>query len=355
MKEKRQRCLFLVALGLVLVLTAVMLLVKSCNQQNAGAETLYLPRAGRLIGISLPEETDAWTRDGALLQKTLTALGYRVNLTYGDGTPQTQNAQLADMITEGADCLVVAPTDSTALRVSGEAAKEKGIPLVSYDTLLMDTLGISGFVGFDYLEMGKAVGQYVVNRLQLDTAEKTPSLELLMGAPEDYNALLFHEGIVSVLAPYWDNGSLETPSRRLAFEDTCLSADSQELGAQVTLSRFAKHYPDSPPDVILCGSDTIAAGVLDALASRNYPGDTRPIVTGLGATSQGLQNLANDAQQVTVEPKRADLAKKCSGMIDYLLFGAQPAWTMGSVSNHAQEIPSAPCAFQLIDITNLPS
>ena len=345
----------LIVSALALLMLVLMVVLVTCQPgDNAEGEpvptTVSLPRQERLVGVCLPQENDAWTVTGNYLQSQLTALGYQIKLVYGDGTAQSQNTLLLALMEQGADCLVVTPIDSSAMTEAQNAALEKKIPILSYGTLLMDTEAVAGYICYDYQEMGASVSRYIEEKLSLSTAEKENrryTLELFMGAPEDYNAILLHKGILSELEPYLAAGVLECKSRRIAFEDSCIPEWSQLSAEKACTGRLENKYEGTAPDICICASDSIAAGVISSLEKAGVT--DFPLVTGNGATEKGMENLKAGKQALTVRTDPADPAKACCAMVDMVLFGVTPQFTVGEVLNNVTNVPTAFCGFTLVD------
>src|SRR3712207_7385400 len=71
----------------------------------------------------------------------------------GDNTP-TQSQQVDQMITKGAEALIIAAIDGTALSGQLQAAADAGIPVIAYDRLIRDTENVDFYVTFDNEEVG---------------------------------------------------------------------------------------------------------------------------------------------------------------------------------------------------------
>ena len=92
------------------------------------------------VGVAMPtQSSERWIADGANMKKQLEEKGYVVDLQYAEDDVQAQVNQIENMITNGANCLVIAAIDSSALVNVLEKAKTAGIPVIAYDRLLMDT------------------------------------------------------------------------------------------------------------------------------------------------------------------------------------------------------------------------
>lgn len=339
----------LIIAGGALAALALILVVLFCllPGKESVPDPIILNREDKLVGICLPDESDAWLTAGKQLKKELTEVGYQIELCYADGTAQTQNRLLLELMDKGADCLVVAPVDSAVMTEASQAALEKKIPILSYGSLLMDTAAVAGYICYDYQGMGEEIGRYVVQKLSLQNAERDDKIytaELFMGSPEDYNAVLLHKGIMNVLSPYLEAGVLECKSRRTDFEDCCIQDWSAAEAERLTGNRL-KNYLGVAPDVCICASDSIAAGVIRGLEANALTG----FVTGNGATEEGLANLKAGKQGLTVRTDPSSPAKLCAAMADLAVFGAAPDFALGEVFNNVVAVPTALCPFTLVD------
>ena len=97
-------------------------------------------KEGGKVGVAMPtQSSERWIKDGGNMKEKLEAMGYEVDLQYAEDDVQMQVSQIENMIAADADCLVIAAVDSGALTTVEAQAKEKGIPIIAYDRLLMDT------------------------------------------------------------------------------------------------------------------------------------------------------------------------------------------------------------------------
>ncbi len=79
--------------------------------------------------VSLPTEADAqWSRGGDALKTELVARGYAVDLQFAAGDARTQGSQVQNMLTKGADAVVVAPVAAGDLAAPLEVANGDGVP-----------------------------------------------------------------------------------------------------------------------------------------------------------------------------------------------------------------------------------
>src|SRR3954468_2521843 len=101
------------------------------------------------VGVAMPTQTsERWIADGKAVKEQLEDKGYKVDLQYaGDDIP-TQSQQIDQMITKGADLLILASIDGTALATQLQAAADAKIPVIAYDRLIRDSENVDFYVTF---------------------------------------------------------------------------------------------------------------------------------------------------------------------------------------------------------------
>jgi ribose transport system substrate-binding protein len=168
---------------------------KLCVPSAEDAQTLLVTSVNvhmetKDIGPNNPFWQIVW--DGA---EEMAAHWQVVNLTINAPTSEadvdTQIAQLEDAITTGAEALVVAPTDASALNPTFDRAKEAGIPVLIIDsnTTWADKLT---FIGTDNVAGGRLGGQYLCDQVSpgspvaIITGQETAAsiVERVQGAEE---------------------------------------------------------------------------------------------------------------------------------------------------------------------------
>ena len=187
----------------------------------------------KIVGVAMPtQSSERWIKDGRNMKAKLEELGYEVFLQYAEDDVQVQLAQIETMIAKGVDCLVVAAVDSSALINALKTAQEVGIPVISYDRLLMNTDSVNYYASFDNEGVGRKIGEYIEEKAELKDAAEPQTIEFFMGSPDDNNAVLLYKGVMSVLEKYLDDGTLICKSGRTSFDDTCILRWSQETALQ---------------------------------------------------------------------------------------------------------------------------
>ena len=201
---------------------------------------------GKKVGVAMPtQSSERWINDGSNMKAKLEDLGYEVDLQYAEDDVQAQVSQIENMIASGVNCLVIASIDSSALVNVEKQAKDAGIPIIAYDRLLMDTDAVSYYATFDNKGVGTAIGKYIEEKKDLANATESYTIEFFMGSPDDNNAHMLYAGLMEVLQPYLDNGTLVCKSGRTSFDDTCILRWSQETAQQNCENYLTGFYANS--------------------------------------------------------------------------------------------------------------
>ena len=158
---------------------------------------------GNLVGVAMPtKDLQRWNQDGENMKAQLEAAGYTVDLQYAANDIATQVSQIENMVANGCEVLVIASIDGEALGTALDQAKAAGIPVISYDRLIMNSDAVSYYATFDNWDVGVKQGEYIVEALDLENAgDKTYNIEFITGDPGDNNINFFFDGAMSVLQP----------------------------------------------------------------------------------------------------------------------------------------------------------
>lgn len=284
---------------------------------------------GKTVGVAMPtQSSERWINDGANMKAQLEAAGYSVELQYAEDDVQQQVSQIENFIASGVDCLVVAAVDSTALVNALATAKEKDIPVIAYDRLLMDTDAVSYYATFDNKGVGTVIGKYIEEQKDLPAAQaagESYTIEFFMGSPDDNNALFLYNGIMEVLEPYLEDGTLVCKTGRTSFNDTCILRWSQETAQQWCENYLSGFYADDDLDIACSAFDGFSYGIRAALEGAGYTvGDNWPLITGQDAELMAVKNIISGHQTMSIYKDTRLLAEKCVTMVQAVLEGKEP-------------------------------
>ncbi|MBO7358575.1 MAG: sugar-binding protein, partial [Clostridia bacterium] len=220
-----------------------------------------------MVGVSMPtQDLQRWVQDGENMQKELEENGYEVMLTYAANNVAQQIADIENMITKGCKVLVIASIDGGSLGAVLKTAKENDVMVVAYDRLLMDTDAVDFYATFDNYKVGSIQAQFIIEKLELETTDKTYRMEVFAGSPDDNNARFFYAGAMDLLTPYIEAGKLVVTSGQYDFE-TCAILGWGTPDAQKRMDDLlTKAYSDGTfPDLVLSPNDSLAMGIANSL------------------------------------------------------------------------------------------
>jgi len=290
------------------------------------------------VGVLLPD-TQSSARyvdfDEPYLTKAFEAAGYSSSdfkITNAQGSDATQQQQAEADITDGATVLLVDPLDSGVGATIESYAKSHGVATIDYDRL---TLGGSRsyYVSFNNVTVGKLIGQGLVDCITAWNVQ-SPQVFELDGAPTDNNATLFAQGYNGVLKPKYSAGTY-TKVGEQAVPDW----DNQQA-----LTIFQQQYTAHPNiNAVVAANDGLGQSVIAALKSAKVPAKKVP-TTGQDATEQGMQNILQGYQCMSVYKPIYDEAEAAVALATYMRAGQTPpsALVNGSTtdSQENKQVPS---------------
>jgi D-xylose transport system substrate-binding protein len=254
------------------------------------------------IGVILPDSKSSarWeTADRKYLEEAFKAAGVDYDIQNAQNDKQAFQTIADQMISSGVTALMIVNLDSGTGKAVLDKAKQQGVATIDYDRL---TLGGSAsyYVSFDNVAVGKLQGEGLVKCLQAQNKTK-PVVAYVNGSPTDNNATLFKQGYDGVIKAKFDSGEYtKGPDQAVPDWD---NAQAQTIFEQMFTSTGGKI------DGVLAANDGLGNSVINVLKKNNLNGKVP--VTGQDATVQGLQNILNGDQCMTVYKaikKEADAA-----------------------------------------------
>jgi putative multiple sugar transport system substrate-binding protein len=279
----------------------------------------------KMVGISMPTKTSTrWISDGESMVKAFEALGYQADLQFADNDIQNQLSQIENMVTKGADVLVIAAVDGSTMSDVLQKASDAGVLVISYDRLITKTENVDYYATFDNFGVGVIQGTQLLTGLGvLDGATGPFNIELFGGSPDDTNAFYFYDGAMSVIQPYIDSGVVVVQSGQMGMDKVgtlrWLAATAQSRMDNL-LSAF---YTDVKIDGVLSPYDGLSIGILSSLKGVGYctPELKCPVVTGQDAEVASIKSMIAGEQTYTVFKDTRVLAAQTAKMVDQALKG----------------------------------
>ena len=309
-------------LALLLALAMIFALA-ACGGTGGGDSKTEAP-SGDLVGVAMPtKDLQRWNQDGENMKAMLEKAGYQVDLQYGANDIATQVSQIENMIANGCKALVIASIDGDSLGTVLAQAKEKGIPVIAYDRLIMNSDAVTYYATFDNWLVGTKQGEFIEAQLGLKDGKGPFNIEFITGDPGDNNINFFFDGAMSILQQYLDNGQLVCPSGQTE-KAVVATANWATDAAQARFENIlSSNYADKNLDAVLASNDSTALGVENALQS-SYSGDVYPVITGQDCDIAIMKNLIEGKQAMSVFKDTRTLASKVVEMVDAIMKGEEP-------------------------------
>jgi fructose transport system substrate-binding protein len=188
---------------------------------------------------------------------------------------RSQEEALEEMVAEGADGILIAPTNSTALVPAIEAAREQGVLVIAVDTPVDPVDAVDAYFATDNVAAGRLVGQYAkVKAAQMGIEPRIAMLDL---APGISSGEARHEGFLDGF------GIVEDDPAIFAMADT---EGDRELG-EARMAEILEEHPDV--NVIYAVNEPAALGALAALRDAGVSLD-RTILVSIDGGCQAIKN-----------------------------------------------------------------
>jgi putative multiple sugar transport system substrate-binding protein len=348
--------------------------LSACGGEGAGSTDTGSEPAGSAapagdltVGVAMPtKSSERWIADGNNVKEQLEAKGYKVDLQYAEDDIPTQVNQIDNMITNGADALVIAAIDGTALTSQLEQAAGNNIPVIAYDRLIRDSANVDYYTTFDNYKVGVQQATALLYGLGLTDLEGAKAadapagpfnIEIFAGSPDDNNATFFYNGAMDTLKPFMDAGTLVVPSGQTDFDTVAiLRWDPATAQARMENLLTSTYSSGEEVDGVLSPYDGLSIGILSALGGSGYgSGDKAwPVVTGQDAELASSKSILADEQNSTIFKDTRLLAAQAVQMVDALLTGGTPEVNdTTTYDNGVKVVPSYLLESQIVVKDNL--
>lgn len=303
--------------------------------------------SNKIIGIALPTQSlQRWSQDGSNMKAQFEESGYNVDLEYANDDIETQIQQIQNMIIRGCNIIIIGSIDGTKITDIIKEAADNNIKIISYDRLIMNSDDIDYYATFDNYMVGTIQGQYIVDKLGLQSNKGPFNLEICAGSPDDNNATFFYNGAMEKLQPYIDSGVLNVKSGQISFSDTA----TQSWDTNTAMTRMEKiiamYEENEKIDAVLSSNDSCAMGVIRAFEKAGYgtPDKPFPVLTGQDCDKLSVSEILKDKQSMSIFKDTRTLATKVVEMTESLLKGEEVEVNdTESYNNGKKVVPSYLC------------
>src|SRR5579859_6263587 len=279
-------------------------------------------QAGCTVGVSWNNfQEERWARwDEPAIKSALDAGGGTYISNDAKSSAETQASNVENLITQGANVLIILAQDGTAIRPSVAAAVAQGIPVIAYDRLIEDPQVL--YITFDNVEVGRMEARAVYG------AQPHGNYVVIKGNQTDANSDFLRGGYNDVIGSALSSGDI-----KIVGETYTDNWDPSK--AQTEMEQFLTQN-ENKVDAVLSENDGMAGGVVSALAGQGLAGKVP--VSGQDGDAAALNRIALGLQTVDVWKDARVLGKTagdsavqlCAGTALNQIAGAKPFTTPGN-------------------------
>ena len=301
----------------------------SDEDDSGGGDSGGGSKSGK-IALLLPESKTARyeSQDRPNFEKKVKELCADCEIIYSnadqDAAKQQQQADAA--LTKGAKVMVLDPVDAASAGGIVARAKQKKVPVISYDRLITKA-DVDYYISFDNEQVGRLQAETLSKKLSEDGAKAGP-ITMINGAPTDSNAALFKKGAEGVFKKQGVKvgKSYDTP-------DWSPDKAQQEMEQAIT------GLGEGGFKGVYAANDGTAGGAIAAMKSAGIKPSERP-TTGQDAELAGIQRILADEQYMTVYKAIKPEAQKAAEIAVALVQGKEPSGVEDKVNNEQKDVPS---------------
>ncbi|MFS8199944.1 sugar ABC transporter substrate-binding protein [Streptomyces sp. CWNU-52B] len=269
----------------------------ACGSGGDGADATPTKGDDITVGLLLPEKSNSRYEkfDYPIIKKkvgTLTNGKGKVVYANADNDAAVQNRQLAKMVDDQVDVLLVDAVDSGAIASGVKQAKAAGIPVVAYDRLAEGP--IDAYISFDNEVVGQVQGRALADKLDGSRSQK---IVMMNGAVTDPNAAQFKAGALAEL------------QGKVTIAKTYDTKDWKPANARANMMAAISSVGADNIAGVYSANDGMAGGVISALKAAGVT--DLPPVTGQDAELEAVQRILGGEQFMSVYkpyPEEAETA-----------------------------------------------
>ena len=255
--------------------------------EPAGDEPADEPAGGDcVVGVSWNNyQEERWAKwDEPALRAAIEAGGGSYISNDAKSSAETQASNIENLISQGANVLVVLAQDGTAAKPAVAAAIEGGVPVIAYDRLIEDPNAL--YITFDNVRVGEMEAEAVLEVVS------EGNFVIIKGNSADANADFLREGYVNAgIPPVGEN------SDTITIVGETYTDNWDPAIAQTSMEQFLTAN-NNEVDAVLSENDGMAGGVIAALEAQGLAGQIP--VSGQDGDQAALNRIALGTQTVSV-------------------------------------------------------
>ena len=268
------------------------------------------------VGVSWNNyNEERWAKwDEPAIQDALQAGGAEYISTDAGSSAEQQLTDVENLISQGADALIILAQDGEAILPAVQSAVEQGIPVIAYDRLIEDPDAL--YVTFDNVEVGRMQAEAVLAQVPKG------NYVYIKGNSADANADFLRSGQQEVLQDAEDAGDIKNVGE--TYTDNWDPAI-----AQTEMEQFLTEN-DNDVQAVVAENDGMAGGVVAALEAQGLAGQVA--VSGQDGDAAALNRIALGTQTVDVWKDSRELGKAAGEAAVALANGTALADVEGTVA-----------------------
>lgn len=269
------------------VLALSVLVLGACSNDDEGGEATGGATGGGeevTVGVSWNNyNEERWAKwDEPAIKEALAAGGATYISSDAGSSAEQQLADVENLISQGADALIILAQDGEAILPAVQSALEQGIPVIAYDRLIEDPGAL--YITFDNVEVGRLQAEAVFAQVP------EGNYVFIKGNSADANADFVHSGQLEVLQAAIDSGAVVNVGE--SYTDNWDPAV-----AQTNMEQFLTEN-DNNVQAVVASNDGMAGGVVAALEAQGLAGEVA--VSGQDGDLAALNRVALGTQTVSV-------------------------------------------------------
>lgn len=267
---------------------------------------------GLTVGVSWNNyNEERWAKsDEPAIKAALEAEGISYISTDAGSSAEQQLSDIEQLITDGADALIILAQDGTAVLPGVQSALDQGIPVIAYDRLIENPGAL--YITFDNVEVGRMQARVILDLVPAG------NYVFIKGNAADANADFLRGGQQEILQAAIDAGDIVNVGE--SYTDNW----APEV-AQTNMEQFLTENSNNV-DAVVASNDGMAGGVVAALAAQGLDGIVP--VSGQDGDAAALNRVARGTQAVSVWKDARELGKAAGEAAVALAQGT----ALGSVS-----------------------
>ena len=247
----------------------------------AASASVFLAQV--VVGVSWNNfQEERWKTDEAAIKAVLDAAGAKYISTDAQSSASKQLTDVENLLSQGANALIVLAQDTDAIQPAIQKAVDEGIPVVGYDRLIENPKAF--YITFDNKEVGRLQAKYVY------AVKPKGNYVFIKGNAADPNADFLRSGQQEVLQKALDDGDIKNVGE--AYTDNWDPAVAQK-----NMEQFLT-VNNNKVDAVVASNDGTAGGVVAALAAQGLAGQVP--VSGQDGDHAALNRVALGTQTVSV-------------------------------------------------------